>query len=1159
MRITAFLGRLFNVRSGEWSRLLLLYTMSLVAVTGCTWGDAIVLGAFLQHVGVQYLPWVFISCAACSIGVMFIYTAFADRVSNTRLLIAILAISGTGILLGLAALAGGLVGPAYLLLFLVLNVPLIDLYNVHWATYVNDFYDIRAAKRIVPVLSTAECLAGILGGLSMPLMNRLLSPNAIIVVLVMSLAVMAILAAAMPRLLHEQRSRPTGWPGSRTMAQAAPALASNASSQPVRDGHRTGTRAGLRSRVQGYAREYGASLREGYQQVARSPFLRWMALSTLCMTLLLVLLNYGASAIFQAQLKTTVAISDFLGMLGGIGNLVVLPFQLFLLSRLITRLGLGNASLVFPLGSLAAAGSLAIVPGLGTAALAHLDRTALRNAFRIPTDNLLYNAVPQRIKARTRAFVGGLLIPIGSILGGVLLLTPLMRTSWFLPGAMLILGLAFALAALMVRRHYGQALVDLLEQEDYASLALQAPSPQEPSTFAADPATLARLAQKLSESTSPERTLFMAQLITAVGGETAVPIVGQAARAATDSRLRAALIDVLAAAELRGGGARQLYTELLDDRDGQVRLSAIAGLEQIDGPHAARFLELAARLLADPEIEVRLRLLPALLAAVDPARRAAGTTELRALLKSPDPHTRAQALRLVGQTRAFGFLLELVRSLTDSADEVRLAAGLATEALAGDERLAGKRDMLLALALLLLHDPIEPARLTAVKVLDRLSENSGPGASAARESLVAGLADPSPEVRERTVEALVHAGHRVIPQVHEQLNLPDPHLRKMAAVVLTRLQPRKYASLILATHLNDNLLAIYRNLGCWLALAGCPGPAMAVLGCALAERNAALLNELFYLLSSVRDPAAIETVARSLRSPQPEARANAIEALESLTAPQTAALVGPLFEPDLPSGPRLSLAMQTWNLSIPTPAAALRLLLGNAEDAWQRTLATAALVELRTTADPASDADLTELLSLAQADPDAGVRTQAGLAAVNAATINGKEPQQPGELSLVEKIILLKEVPFFQGMSIEQLKGLASVCDQERFPKGARLFDEGDAGGTFYILVSGQVGIQQEKRKGALAPLATVEAHSYLGETDFFDNNSRTNSAIAIQDTLTLRLRREPLIALARQHPGLSLELINVLSLRLRKANQRIAELTRTLPRQLHKIYDELT
>ena len=222
MRIANFLGKLFNVRSGEWNRLLLLYSMSLVTLTGCTWADAIVQGAFLQRVGVQYLPWVIISSAACSIVALFIYSAFADRVSNTRLLIAILAISGVGILLGLAALALGLVGPAYLLLFLVLQVPLLDVYNVHWATYVNGFYDIRAAKRIVPMLSTSARLAGIIGGLSMPLMNRLLSPVAIIGVSVLSLVIMAILAAAMPRLLHEQRSGSSGWPGSNTPTPPPP-------------------------------------------------------------------------------------------------------------------------------------------------------------------------------------------------------------------------------------------------------------------------------------------------------------------------------------------------------------------------------------------------------------------------------------------------------------------------------------------------------------------------------------------------------------------------------------------------------------------------------------------------------------------------------------------------------------------------------------------------------------------------------------------------------------------------------------------------------------------------------------------------------------------------------------------------------------------------
>jgi CRP-like cAMP-binding protein len=160
-------------------------------------------------------------------------------------------------------------------------------------------------------------------------------------------------------------------------------------------------------------------------------------------------------------------------------------------------------------------------------------------------------------------------------------------------------------------------------------------------------------------------------------------------------------------------------------------------------------------------------------------------------------------------------------------------------------------------------------------------------------------------------------------------------------------------------------------------------------------------------------------------------------------------------------------------------------------------------------------------------------------------------------LSIIDKVIFLKEVPFFQDMTVEQLRVLANVCEEEFFPSETRLYKEGDPGGVLYIIVSGRVGIDQEKRKGFIARLSTIEAHSFLGETNFFGNNCCTNSATAIQDTLALRLRREPLIALARQHPDLSLELINVLSRRLRDANDRVAELTRTRPRELHRLFDK--
>ncbi len=160
-------------------------------------------------------------------------------------------------------------------------------------------------------------------------------------------------------------------------------------------------------------------------------------------------------------------------------------------------------------------------------------------------------------------------------------------------------------------------------------------------------------------------------------------------------------------------------------------------------------------------------------------------------------------------------------------------------------------------------------------------------------------------------------------------------------------------------------------------------------------------------------------------------------------------------------------------------------------------------------------------------------------------------------LSTIERIIFLKGVPFFQGMTVEQLKILATVCEEQFFVEDTRIFSPGEPGGTLYMVVNGRVVIEQEKRKGYFARLATMGAHAYFGEESLFDNTERTTAATATQDSMILRLQREPLIALARQYPDLSLELINVLSQRLREANSRIAELTRTRPPELDKLFDQ--
>ncbi len=160
-------------------------------------------------------------------------------------------------------------------------------------------------------------------------------------------------------------------------------------------------------------------------------------------------------------------------------------------------------------------------------------------------------------------------------------------------------------------------------------------------------------------------------------------------------------------------------------------------------------------------------------------------------------------------------------------------------------------------------------------------------------------------------------------------------------------------------------------------------------------------------------------------------------------------------------------------------------------------------------------------------------------------------------LSTIEKLIILKEVAFFKGITIEQLKILANVCEEEFFPENTVIFNQGEPGGVLYVIVSGRVGIDREKRKGSFVRMNTCGPRKSIGEVTLFDKGPRTAVAVALQDTLTLGLRQEPLIALARKHPELSLELIHAINRQLRESYDRIAELTRSRPRQLHKLFDQ--
>ncbi|RPH74765.1 hypothetical protein EHM76_02965, partial [bacterium] len=569
------LSRLFNIRQHEWPRLLMLYGMLFIFYAGMTWGETISEASFLRQVGVKYLSLVFFAHALVSIISTSIYAAFVDRIRNDRLLIVVSCASVVAIGLGVALLEMERFGAAYLTLYVLARV-IRTIFILHWWTYVNGFYDTQASKRVVPVLSSSSRLAIITAGLTVPVLTSLMDTDRIMLIWIASLVVVSGLVWLMPRLVHEGQHGP----------------------------------------------EHGGSLkhtshlenvREGFRYVSRSLYLRWMAASTFILVLIFALLNYQAGKTMLAEVNSVRQLSIFIGQINALAGLIMLPIQMFLFSRIVSRIGVGTANLIYPAGTLLISGLVVVFPAdLSVAALAYFDRTTFRFDVRETSNNLLYNAVPQRIKGRARAFIEGGITPLGLIASSLLLIVLQQMTSnWALLSLLGLLAVAYMATAIILRRQYSRALITMLEQEDISVLLSLASD-----LTIADSNTMNWLKNKLNETANTDLKIFIAKIIKEVGGSEARPILEELSRS-SDTYARLAAIELLSDTDSRGELAPTFWMNLLDDADPHIRRAALMGLQQWRGEDSPEFLETALECLRDPDIEVRSTAIPPLIRSGD--------------------------------------------------------------------------------------------------------------------------------------------------------------------------------------------------------------------------------------------------------------------------------------------------------------------------------------------------------------------------------------------------------------------------------------------------------------------------------------------------------------------------------------------------------------
>lgn len=148
-------------------------------------------------------------------------------------------------------------------------------------------------------------------------------------------------------------------------------------------------------------------------------------------------------------------------------------------------------------------------------------------------------------------------------------------------------------------------------------------------------------------------------------------------------------------------------------------------------------------------------------------------------------------------------------------------------------------------------------------------------------------------------------------------------------------------------------------------------------------------------------------------------------------------------------------------------------------------------------------------------------------------------------LTSVERLLFVRGVPIFQELRDDFLVRLASVMDELSFPGHHTIFTEGQEGRSLYIVVSGRVRVHIGDRE-----LAHLEQGTCFGEMSLFDAEPRSASVTTIESCECLMLTQQQLYDAIDETPGIAVNIIRLLSRRIRELNHKLNVYEATLQKQ---------
>src|SRR5581483_4299179 len=499
-----------------------------------------------------------------------------------------------------------------------------------------------------------------------------------------------------------------------------------------------------------------------------------------------------------------------------------------------------------------------------------------------------------------------------------------------------------------------------------------------------------------------------------------------------------------------------------NDSDEEARRQALTSLAQLEPEASPTLLAKLETLLNDPSIPIRTQA-AACLAKLGQSEKAA--TSLMKWLQDGDPALRVAALDTVGRIATY---------------------------------LNGKFES--APVLSALHDDSVLIRQAACRALTSFKDE------ASAKALVARLYDSDAAVRSAAAESLHQRGAETAPLIMEVLDSKDASACDAALDALAPADARTFERLRLFA---GEEIARLRTLRSHIISLPKEGRALTLLRETLQNRVRVCEKRLLKIIGLLSNPRAMELVRKSMEGGDAEARASALEALETLGDKTLARDIVSLLEEE-PERLAMSIVMEK---------------VLDSKDRWTRALAFRAIQELGVK-------EFNSQLAAFGSDPDALIRESATEALIQFDEVSPMETLQT--VSMIERVLLLREVPIFADLLPEDLEQIAKIAREQWHPNGTVLFHEGEEANLMFIIVDGQVRVLRTA-DGKEQVLAQRGPGDFVGEMAIIESAPRSATLVTQGDVRLLAIEGETFKGILRERPEVSLAVLKSLSRRLRE------------------------